>query len=64
MTKKEMIYEIISNTKIHSINENDVLRVIKASKKEKVTEIYNAFLKDKEHANFYYYAVMCYQWFK
>ena len=60
MTKKEMVYEIIANTKIHSLNERDVLKRITEVKKSKIEEIHNAFLKDKEHAKFYFNAFMYY----
>lgn len=54
MTKKEMMNEIVSNTKLHSLSERYVNKVISKVDKERFNEVYDAFEKDKEHALFYY----------
>ena len=59
MTKKEMMYEIISNTKLSGLNENNILRTLAKLKKSRVEEVYNVFVNDKEHALFYYNILVC-----
>lgn len=59
MTKKEMMYEIISNTKLSGLNENNVSRTLAKLKKSRVEEVYNVFVNDKEHALFYYNILVC-----
>lgn len=54
MTKKEMVYEIISNTRICGLNERDVKQMVNKNSKDYIEKIYNEFKKDKEHALFYY----------
>lgn len=54
MTKKEMVYEILSYTTYNGLSERKVLAKINRLKKERVELVYNQFVKDREHANFYY----------
>jgi len=54
MTKKEMVYEIISHTNICGMSQRKADALIAKLKKARVEEVYEAFLKDKEHAYFYY----------
>lgn len=54
MTKKEMVYEIISNTKLCGLSEKDVQAIINKNSKSRITEVYNAFEGDKEHALAFY----------
>lgn len=54
MTKKEMVYDIVSYTHFCNLNERDVENVIRKARKERVEEVYNKFLNDKDHAAFYY----------
>lgn len=54
MTKKEMLYEIISNTKLSGLNERDVQAIISKTSKGRMEEVYSHFASDKENALFYY----------
>lgn len=55
MTKKEMVYEIISNTKLSGLSERDVKAIINKNSKSRITEVYNQFINDTEHALAYYW---------
>lgn len=55
MTKKEMVYEMLNNTKISNVNERELINRINRTKRERIEMVYNEFLKDKEHARFYFY---------
>ena len=57
MTKKEMLYDIISNTNLCGLNENDVQNIINKTHKSEMEKIYNSFVNDKEHALFYYWLI-------
>lgn len=54
MTKKEMTYEILSHTTLSGVNERGLIAAINKIKKTDIERIYNAFVEDKEHANFYF----------
>lgn len=54
MTKKEMVYEIISYTNLVGLNQTELDKDINRIKKARIESIYNEFVKDREHAYFYY----------
>ena len=53
MTKKDMIYEILSETKLHGLDEKTVNNEIKKHRLEDVERLYKAFTNDRQHALFY-----------
>lgn len=53
MTKLQMIKEIVTHTKIKA-SDKRLEQLISNVSKSRVEEVYNAFLKDKEHALFFY----------
>ena len=55
MTKKEMLYNIISDTNLSGLNESDVAQIISKTKKPELERIYNAYINDTENALFYYW---------
>ena len=55
MTKAEMVYEIISNTTFSGINEKHAQRLVRRNSKQRIEEVYNAFVEDKGNANAYYW---------
>lgn len=54
MTKKDMMYEIISHTRLNSVSERQINSKLAKISKARVEEVYKAFTKDQEHALFYY----------
>lgn len=54
MTKKEMVYEIVSNTRLCGLNEYELNKDINKISKNRIESVYNEFLKDKDNAYFYY----------
>lgn len=56
MTKREMVYEIISNTRLfkNGLNEYELNKDINKISKNRIENVYNEFLKDKDNAYFYY----------
>lgn len=51
MTKKEMVYEIISNTNYIGLNQSDVDKKINKVDKAYIERAYNCFLNEPENAN-------------
>lgn len=61
MTKREMVYEIAKATNTTSGKlaragkpVHDLDRIVKNHSTERITEVYEKFLADKEHALFYF----------
>lgn len=54
MTKKEMVYEIVANTRMSNVSQRQLDSTINKLKKDWVEKVYNQFVNDKEKAYFYY----------
>lgn len=54
MTKKEMVYEILSNTNLTGINEKELNKSILKIKKSTIEDIYKLFKENPNKANFYF----------
>lgn len=54
MTKKEMVYEILSNTNLSGINERELNKNILKIKKSTIEDIYELFKQNPDKANFYF----------
>lgn len=54
MTKKEMVYEILSNTNLSAINERELNKNILKIKKSTIEDIYKLFKQNPDKANFYF----------
>ena len=52
MTKKEMIYEMVSNTNWSNVNQNEVDKLVAKSKKVRVEEVYKFFKENPTKASF------------
>lgn len=55
MTKKEMIIEIVDSMYCTPQQFEEGVKNGMKLKKQRVEEIYNAFIEDQEHTNFYRY---------
>ena len=54
MTKKAMVYEILSNTNLSGINEIQLNKEILKMKKSNIEYIYKLFKENPDKANFYF----------
>lgn len=52
MTKKEMIYEMISNTNLSGINQREIDNMISKIKKSRVEEVYKFFKENPTKSSF------------
>jgi hypothetical protein len=52
MTKKEMVYEMIANTNLKGLNQNEIDKVIAKTKKSRIEELYDFFKENPTKAGF------------
>lgn len=52
LTKKEMVYQILSNTKWSGVDERYINRIINVNTKKRVEEVYRFFLENPTKATF------------
>lgn len=62
MTKMEMINEMAKATYSRKLDQSRIDALSKHVTKERTEQVYNEYLKDKEHAKFYFNALVYYQW--
>lgn len=52
MTKREMVYEMIQNSNLNGLNQNEIDKIIAKTKKSRVEEVYNFFKENPTKASF------------
>lgn len=52
MTKKEMVYEMISYTKFKGLNQTEIDKIISKTSKKRIKEVYSFFTNNRDKAHF------------